>query len=95
MKKLLAMTLALSAVAPFAACRVEKVEEGRAPTVEVEPGKLPDYDVDTAKVEVKSRAAEVNVPNVDVDVKRETKEVQVPDVDVVMPSERGDTDTNR
>lgn len=55
-------------------CRVRQTEEGDLPDVDVsaEGGKLPEYDVDAA----------------DVDVKTEKREVEVPtDVDVNMPGE--------
>jgi hypothetical protein len=54
----------------FAACRVTKTEEGEAPDVDVkvEEGKLPQYDVDPAKVEIKADTKKVVVPDVDVKV---------------------------
>lgn len=54
-------------------CRVRQTEEGEMPDVDVsaEGGKVPEYDVDAA----------------DVDVKTEKREVTVPDVDVTMPGE--------
>jgi hypothetical protein len=55
-------------------CRVQQTEEGEMPDVDVqaEGGKLPEYDVDAA----------------DVDVKTEERTVKVPDVDVTMPEEK-------
>lgn len=50
------------------ACTVTKTEEGRAPDVDVDAGKVPEYDVD------------VQTP--DVDVKTDTQTVVVPDVDI-------------
>lgn len=54
-------------------CRVRQTEEGKLPDVDVsaEGGKVPEYDVDAA----------------DVDVTTEKREVTVPDVDVTMPGE--------
>lgn len=54
-------------------CRVRQTEEGELPDVDVsaEGGKVPEYDVDAA----------------DVDVTTEKREVTVPDVDVNMPGE--------
>lgn len=54
-------------------CRVRQTEEGEMPDVDVsaEGGKVPEYDVDAA----------------DVDVTTEKREVTVPDVDVTMPGE--------
>ena len=59
-------------------CRVRQTEEGEMPDVDVsaEGGKVPEYDVDAA----------------DVDVKSEKREVTVPDVDVTMPGEGNTTD---
>ena len=55
-------------------CRVTQTEEGEMPDVDVqaEGGKLPEYDVDAA----------------DVDVKTEERTVKVPDIDVTMPEEK-------
>lgn len=54
-------------------CRVRQTEEGKMPDVDVsaEGGKVPEYDVDAA----------------DVDVTTEKREVTVPDVDVTLPGE--------
>lgn len=61
-------------------CRVRQTEEGKLPDVDVsaEGGKVPEYDVDAA----------------DVDVKTEKREVTVPDVDVTMPGEGKTNDAN-
>jgi hypothetical protein len=82
MKKLVLTAFALTALVPFAGCKVEKVEDGRAPSVAVDPGELPEYDVDAPDVEVRQRAAEVRVPDVDVDVKSRDAEITVPDIDI-------------
>ena len=55
-----------------------------APKVEVSPGQLPKYDVDTAKVTVDSQKKEVTVPK----VTTEEKTITVPDVNVTMPGEQ-------
>ena len=57
----------------LAGCDVEKTEEGKMPDVDVnvDSGKLPEYDVDT--------------PDVDVGTKEKT--ITVPDVDVTMPDD--------
>lgn len=49
-------------------CRVRQTEEGEMPDVDVssEGGKLPEYDVDAADVDVKPEKREVEVPNVDI-----------------------------
>lgn len=71
MRKLIAASL----IAPFAlglaACDVDQTEEGEMPDVDVQGGNMPEYDVETA----------------DVDVGTEEKTVEVPDVDVTMPDD--------
>lgn len=74
-KQWMSFILLLALLTVFATgCRVRQTEEGEMPDVDVsaEGGKLPEYDVDAA----------------DVDVKTEKREVEVPtDVDVNMPGE--------
>jgi hypothetical protein len=73
-KKSAPLVLMLALLSTFATgCRVRQTEEGEMPDVDVqaEGGKLPEYDVDAA----------------DVDVKTEERTVKVPDVDVTMPPE--------
>lgn len=72
--KLFACMLVLMLVIGTTGCRVNQTEEGEMPDVDVkvEDGKLPEYDVDAA----------------DVDVKTEKKTIEVPDVDVNMPEEQ-------
>jgi hypothetical protein len=73
MKRLIAASL----IAPFAlglaACDVDQTEEGEMPEVRVEGGNMPEYDVETA----------------DVDVGTEEKTVEVPTVDIEMPDADG------
>jgi hypothetical protein len=80
-KSWMAFILLLALLTVFATgCRVRQTEEGELPDVDVsaEGGKVPEYDVDAA----------------DVDVGTEKKEVTVPDVDVNMPGEDKADDTN-
>jgi hypothetical protein len=74
-KPFILLTLVLM-VLGTAGCRVRQTEEGEMPDVDVsaEGGKLPEYDVDAA----------------DVDVKTEERTIKVPDVDVNMPPEEGE-----
>ncbi|HEX7181932.1 MAG TPA: hypothetical protein VF756_08830 [Thermoanaerobaculia bacterium] len=71
--KVLALLMVFLVVTVTTGCRVRQTEEGELPDVDVsaEGGKVPEYDVDAA----------------DVDVKTEKREVTVPDVDVNMPGE--------
>lgn len=72
--KLFAFVMVLMLVIGTTGCRVTQTEEGEMPDVDVkvEDGKVPEYDVDAA----------------DVDVKTETKTIEVPDVDVTMPEDK-------
>ena len=74
--KLFAFMMVLMLVVGTTGCRVNQTEEGEMPDVDVkvEDGKLPEYDVDTAEVEVGT----------------ETKTIEVPDVDVTMPEDTDD-----
>lgn len=62
--------LALAAVAAasfvFAGCAVEKTQEGEMPDVKVEGGKLPEYDVKTADIDLGTTETTVTVPTADV-----------------------------
>lgn len=71
----------------LAACDVDKTEEGELPDVDVsvDGGELPNYEVETADVEVEQDKRTVTVPDVDVDT--EEREITVPDIDVEMPGE--------
>lgn len=75
-------------------CRVRQTEEGDMPDVDVEVkgGNVPEYDVDAADVDVKSKETEISVP--EVDVTTEKKKVTVPDVDVKMPGENANDEND-
>ena len=64
MKRLIAASL----IAPFAlglaACDVDQTKEGEMPEVQVTGGQLPEYDVETADVEVGTKETTVEVPDV-------------------------------
>ena len=68
-------------------CSIEREQAGEMPDVDVdvEPGQLPEYDVEGPEVEVGTEQKEVTVP--EVEVTTEEKEVTVPDVDVELPGE--------
>jgi hypothetical protein len=87
---LVGLSLAMVASLGFTGCRVQKTEDGKVPEVQVKEGKLPKYDVDTAKVDVKSEPVNVDVPKVE--VKKETETVNVPKVKVTMPPDKPKTD---
>lgn len=87
--KTAALAVALGSVLSLSACNVEKTQEGELPEVDVsaESGQLPEYEVETADVDVTTKQATVEVPDVDVDVSTKETTVPVPDVDVKMPEE--------
>jgi len=71
--KSLMLVLALLVSLASGACRVRQTEEGNMPDVEVktEGGKLPEYDVDAADVDVKTEKREIEVPTVTVEPPRD------------------------
>ena len=71
-------------------CRVEQEQAGELPDVDVdvEPGQLPEYEVEGPDVEIGTEEKTITVPDVDVDT--EQKEITVPDVDVELPSDDGE-----
>ncbi|MEM1251889.1 MAG: hypothetical protein AAGI69_05610 [Cyanobacteria bacterium P01_H01_bin.21] len=73
-----------------AGCRVEQEQSGELPDVDVdvEPGQLPEYEVEGPEVEIGTEQQEITVPDVDVDT--EQKEITVPDVDVELPTDDGE-----
>lgn len=84
LKKLLPLSLLLILV-PLASCRVEQEEAGSLPDVDVdvEPGSLPEYDIEGPDVDVGVTERTVTVPRVVVVQEEET--VEVPYVDVRVP----------
>ncbi len=66
----------------LSACDVEKTQEGEMPEVEVtsEGGQLPEYDVETAEVEMGTETRTIEVPTAEIksadEVRAEEGEVQ-------------------
>lgn len=89
--RLYAIATAALLILPAAGCRVRQTQEGELPKVDVEGGQVPKYDVDTARVDVKTRTEQVEVPKVDVHTEKQN--VKVPDVDVTMPPPDGEHTT--
>ena len=73
MKRIIIPSLIAPLAIGLAACDVDQTQEGEMPEVEVTGGQMPEYDVETA----------------DVDVGTEEKVIEVPDVDVTMPDADG------
>lgn len=82
-KKLLLSLLLI--MLPLTACRVEQEETGSLPDVEVdvEPGNLPEYDIQGPDVNVGVAERTITVPRVV--VVQEEQTVEVPYVDVEVP----------
>lgn len=85
----MALVAAPALVLVFSACDIDQTEEGNLPdiNVDVDPGSLPEYDVDAPEVDVDMEPVEVEVPTVDIDVDTERRTVEVPDIDVTFPDE--------
>lgn len=83
-KAILGHAAAAALLFPTIGCDVKKTQDGEMPAVQVEGGKLPEYDVDAADVTVDTKKTEVTVPK----VTSEKKEITVPDIDVKMPDEK-------
>jgi|GEM_PF-262813 len=84
LRKVIPLSLFLVLI-PFTACRVEQEETGELPDVdvEVEPGNLPEYDVEGPDVNVGVTERTVTVPRVVVLQEEET--VEVPYLDINVP----------
>ena len=52
-------------------CDVDKKSEGKMPSVDVDPGKLPDVEIRGPKVTTGTKKVEVDVPTVDVEIPKE------------------------
>ncbi len=83
-RKLLSFALVLSLI-PLSSCRVEQEQAGELPDVDVsvEPGQLPQYDIQGPDVNVGVTERTVTVPKVV--VVQEEQTVQVPYIDVDVP----------
>lgn len=71
--KSLVLVLALLVSVATGACRVKQTEEGEMPDVDVstEGGKMPEYDVDAADVDVSTEERTIEVPTVSVEPPRD------------------------
>ena len=64
MKRILIASLIAPLAIGLAACDVDQTKEGEMPEVEVKDGQLPEYDVETADVDVGTKETTVEVPDV-------------------------------
>ena len=71
MKRIIITSIIAPLAIGLAACDVDQTKEAELPDVDVQGGQMPEFDVETA----------------DVDVGTEQKTIEVPDVDVTMPGD--------
>lgn len=71
---------------------IRQTDEGRAPAIAVEEGRLPEFDVDTADIELdrERRAVEVDVPAVRVRGARENGQREAADAAETEATESGE-----
>jgi len=67
LRNTLTALVAGAAALSLSACDVEQTEEGEMPEVDVKGGNMPEYDVDTPDVDVRTEERTVEVPVVDVE----------------------------
>jgi len=72
--------LAIIAAFAFGLIDINQTKETKLPDVSVQGGQAPAFDVDTAKVDVGSKNADITVPKVEVGTTE--AQVKVPTVDV-------------
>jgi len=87
-KVLVGLAAPALALGLLAGCEVEKTQEGKMPSVDVdvESGQMPKYDVDAPDVRVGMKKETIKVP----EVRMVEKEVEVPTVGIDMPDEDGE-----
>ncbi len=82
LKKVIPLSLMVLA-ASLASCQIEKEQAARLPEVNIEPGRLPEYDIKGPDVKVGVTKRTVTVPKVI--VVQEEQTVEVPYIDVDLP----------
>ncbi|MGB3637541.1 MAG: hypothetical protein WBA39_08185 [Rivularia sp. (in: cyanobacteria)] len=82
LQKVLPLSLMMVLV-PLTSCQVEKEQAARLPEVNIEPGRLPEYDIKGPDVKVGVTKRTITVPKVIVVQEQET--VDVPYIDVDLP----------
>lgn len=66
MNRILATSLVLPFALGLAACDVDQTQEGELPEVDVRGGQMPEFDVETADVDIGTKETTVEVPDVDI-----------------------------
>ena len=71
-------------------CDVDQTTEGKLPDGDGDGdgGQMPEFNVETAEIDVGTKKVDVTVPDVDVDVDSKEVEMTVPDINVTMPDEK-------
>jgi DUF4097 and DUF4098 domain-containing protein YvlB len=82
------LTTSLAAIFTFAmvGCDVEQTREGELPTVDIDNGEMPAYDVDVPDINVSTKESKISVP--DVDISMEEKTITTPSVDIDLPKDK-------
>ena len=73
MKRIIITTLIAPLAIGLAACDVDQTKETELPEVEVKGGQMPEFDVETADVDVGTKETTVEVPDVDVTMPGDAK----------------------
>ncbi len=84
-KSLLTTSLAAIYALALVGCDVEQTRDGDLPTVDVDGGTMPAYDVDGPEIDITSEESKISVP--DVSVEMEEKSVTTPNVDITLPDD--------
>lgn len=66
MKRIIITSLLAPLAIGLAACDVDQTKEAELPEVEVTGGQMPEFDVETADVDIGTKKTTVEVPDVDV-----------------------------
>ena len=66
MKRIIITSIIAPLAIGLAACDVDQTKEAELPEVDVKGGQVPEFDVETADVDVGTKKTEIEVPDVDV-----------------------------
>jgi len=77
-KKMIIPAVAALTALSFTSCDVDKKKDGKLPSVDVdveaEKGEMPEYEVETADVEVGTKKKTIEVPDVNVEMPEDKDE---------------------
>ncbi|MFO6446553.1 hypothetical protein ACLBKU_05345 [Erythrobacter sp. NE805] len=73
MKRIITAALIAPLAIGLAACDVDQTKEAELPEVDVKGGQVPEFDVETADVDVGTKKTEIEVPDVDVKMPGDAK----------------------